>query len=538
MKPSWPSGSLSWLAPAPPAVVAAGFLVLYGLLDWLSFVHPMRGTTITAWNPQAALSLALLTRYPGSGWLVAAALTLTAASRALPGPVLPAMTASLATTVGFVFTALALRRVLGPLPRITTRKAYLGFLLIAAIGSALLALLYVGTLAAVGFEARDRLLAAFLRRWIGDGVSVIVSLPVVLVLADRVRQAETLAMLRSVEWWLVAAAAMAAAYAVFGLPAQDPFKLFYALFLPVAWGAARFGHVGAVWSAALVQALLFAAVQGTDYRPLTVFELHMLMAALGATGLLLGATVEEQQHAERALRASLHAAAAADMAAALAHELNQPLTAMRTYARAAQVMAQQPPSADRDNPRAELQDVTTRLVAEVTRAGAVVRRLRDFFRQRGTELQPTDIDELIRDVMAAQALHAQASGVDLCVETLPGLPPAWIDRVQIEVVLRNLVANAIDAAAQAAGAAPRVVVSASVKGNRLQVQVVDSGPGLQADELAAVFDSRPSSKPGGMGIGLVISRSIIEAHEGNLWAEAGPGGRFAFSIPLAEAAPA
>jgi len=519
-----PSGA----APAMPAVVAVGFVVLFMLLDWLSFVHPMRGTYITAWNPQAALAIALLARYPSSSWLVGPVLAAAAASRGLPEPAVPAAVASLVSTLGFAATAWALRRALGP----QTRNAYLAFLGIAALGSALQSGLYVGTLGLIGFEVTDRLPGAFMRRWIGDAVSVLVSLPVIFVLADRGRRAQTLAMLRTVEWWLVAAAAMAASYAVFGRPAEDQFKFFYLLFVPVAWGAARFGNVGAVWSAALVQALLFTAVQADTYRPLTVFELHMLMAALGATGLLLGATVEERQRAEEALRASLHAAAAADMAAALAHELNQPLTALRTYARAAQLMAQQPPGAAMAGTGPPLVEVTDKLVAEVNRAGAVMKRLRDFFRQRGTELQPVAMHSLIDEVVRAQAAHAEAAGVLLRADCPPALPPVWIDAVQIEVVLRNLVSNAIEAAA--AGPAADVMVRAELQARQLVVKVQDSGPGIDADELGELFESRTSSKPGGMGIGLVISRSIIEAHEGRLWADAGPGGKFSFSIPLLE----
>jgi two-component system sensor kinase FixL len=538
-------------SPPLPAVVAVGFVVLFLLLDWISFVHPMRGTHITAWNPQAALAVALLTRYPSSWWLVGPVLAAAAASRGLPEPALPAAVAALVSTLGFVATAAALRRALGP----RTRNAYLAFLGIAALGSALQAGLYVGTLGIIGFEVSDRIPGAFLRRWVADGVSMIVSLPVIFVLADRGRRAQTLAMLRTVEWWLVAASAMAAAYAVFGGPAEDQFKFFYLLFVPVAWGAARFGNVGAVWSAALVQALLFTAVQADSYRPLTVFELHMLMTALGATGLLLGATVEERQRAEEALRASLHAAAAADMAAALAHELNQPLTALRTYARAAQLMAQQPPSAP-GGAGPPLVEVTDKLVAEVNRAGAVMKRLRDFFSQRGTELQPVALQSVIDEVVQSQAAHADAAGVTLHADCPPALPTVWIDAVQIAVVLRNLVSNAIEAAAPApAGrfplqpaarfplqsaarfplqAAPRVTVQAEAQGRQLVVKVQDSGPGIAAEELGELFESRASAKPGGMGIGLVISRSIIEAHEGRLWAEAGPGGKFSFSIPLLE----
>jgi signal transduction histidine kinase len=262
-----------------------------------------------------------------------------------------------------------------------------------------------------------------------------------------------------------------------------------------------------------------------------VFELHMLLVALGATGLLIGATIDEQRQAERDLRASLHAAAAADMAAALAHELNQPLASVVSYARATQLLAERlddkgggefPPIAE----------VTRRLSTEAMRASEVVRRLRDFFKQRGTERQETDLGALLGDVAHAHGRRAEDAGVAIDCRCAAGLAPVWVDRVQIEVVLRNLLSNALDAATHGEGA-PRVVLSATQRDDRVIVGVEDSGPGVDPAEVGSIFADRRSSKPGGMGIGLAISRTLVEAHDGRLWAEPGPGGRFFLSLPVA-----
>jgi signal transduction histidine kinase len=515
-----------------PAAAVVGYLVLYLVLDAVSYVHPMRGTNITAWNPQAALAIALLTRYPRAWWLVVLSLLAAALTRASSPVPWPDIAASAMLAAGYVAIAAALRKWLGPLPVLKTRNALMLFLLLAGLGAAVNTALYVGTLAVLGFPDTSRLGLAVVRSWTGDVVSLIVSLPVVVALADAGVRAQTLAMLRSLEWWLIAACALVAAYIVFGRPAEDQFKYFYLLFLPVTWASARFGHCGAVWTAALIQALLILAVQSSPYQPFTVFELHMVLAALGATGLLLGATVDEREQAEQALRASLHAAAASDMAAALAHELNQPLTAMRTYARAAQLLAAQGGTQEAA-PSAALSDVTAKLVNEVTRAGAVVRRLRDFFRQGGTELQLGRIDEIIDNVLQSQQPRACANGVEIEVVSDKGLPEVWMDRVQIEVVLRNLVANAIDAAAELPHG--KVTLRCGVQGGQLVLEVLDSGPGVPAQDLPQIFESRASSKAGGMGIGLVISRSIVAAHDGRLWAQPGPGGKFFVSLPLARA---
>jgi signal transduction histidine kinase len=144
---------------------------------------------------------------------------------------------------------------------------------------------------------------------------------------------------------------------------------------------------------------------------------------------------------------------------------------------------------------------------------------------------------LVDEVLQQQAVRAHNAGVRLQAQVAPALPAVWMDRVQIEVVLRNLVANAVDAAGAHAGGGALVQVEAGLRGEggaqQIVVAVRDNGDGLAAEELSQVFESRRSSKPGGMGIGLMISRSIVEAHEGRLWAEAGPGGKFFFSLPVA-----
>lgn len=525
-----PLGSPASLTPA--TVIA--YLLLYLVLDWLSFVHPMRGLNITPWNPQSALAVGLLLWRPAAWWLVWIAVACGEAFvRSGPTTWAAALLSSAMLTVGYGAIAAAIARWLGRRPRVVTRGHFVIFLLIVSAGALLSALLYVAALATLGMLPSDRVLAAVHRGWVGDAVGLLVTLPLLLVLGSRERRAGTGAMLRSVEWWLIALVAVGSTVAVFTQPTEEQFKFFYLLFLPVVWGAARFGVTGAVWSAALVQVLLIAAVQSADYRPLTVFELQSLMAALAATGLLLGTTVDEREEAARNLRTSLHLAAAGDMAAALAHELNQPLTAMSTYARASQLLAERL-GQDNETLAEPLVDVTGKLVQEASRAGEVVKRLRNFFRDRATELQPTELPPLLDEVMRSQAARAQALQIHLDWFCDPDVPAVWLDRVQIAVVLRNLVANALEAASQASAqddAPASVTVRARLDDNEVMVAVFDSGPGLDTAEVAWIFESRRSSKPGGMGIGLGISRSIVEFHGGRVWAEPGPGGKFCFSLP-------
>jgi two-component system, LuxR family, sensor kinase FixL len=513
--------------------VAIGFLAAYVMLDWATFVHPMQGLNITPWNPEAGLAVALLLWRPRAWWLALAAI---AAGEALVRPDVSSWMVSVAEsaalTAGYAATAAVLARGPGRADIAPSGRQLVLFLAAVAGGALLASALHVGVLAAAQALPPERLLAAVHRGWIGDMAGMLVTLPMLHVLARAAGRGRCIAMLRSYDWWLVAFLAAAATWLVFMRPAQEQFKLFYLLFMPAVWASVRFGLVGAVGSAALVQVLLMAAVRTATDQPLTVFELQVLMCVLCATGLLLGAVVDEREETEKRLRATLRQAAAGDMAAALAHELNQPLAAMATYAQATQLMAQRLREND-ESQAAPFVDVSRKLVDEAARAGDVVRRLRDFFREQATQLSLAELRPVLDDSLRSQSSRAKALAVGLewsCDETIP---PLWLDTVQVAIVLRNLVSNGIDAAASSAQHGGRSVhVRAHAAHAEVVVSVVDSGTGLAAHDEELVFDRRRSDKPGGMGVGLAISRQIVQAHGGRMWAEAGPGGRFFFSLPL------
>ncbi len=220
--------------PDNSAAVAAAFVVLYLLLDWVSFVHPMRGTSITPWNPQAALAVALLAWQPRRWWLVAAVLVLAALARGWPAPSVAELAAACTLSAGYLLLALAVRRWLGAVASITTRRDFIVLMLLIATGCALASVLFVGPLIALGAAPVDRWGAALVRGWIGDSVSLIVMLPVVVALCDATRRSETRAMFATLEWWLATALALVAGWIVFDRVQADQFKFFYLLFLPVA----------------------------------------------------------------------------------------------------------------------------------------------------------------------------------------------------------------------------------------------------------------------------------------------------------------
>lgn len=530
----------------PPAGASAGqpslqalpatalFFAGYIALAWVSYVYPMRGLNITPWNPQTALAVALLFVHRATWpvvWAAAACAEAFIGTERMPFAALVISTGAL--TAGYAAIAAALRRWLGTDLPVIGRRSALVFLALAGAGALIASSLRALSLWAAGTIAFERVPAVVHRASIGDGVGLIVTLPVLLVLASARHRGLTRSMLRNRESWAIALATLLAIVAVFQQDPQQQFKLFYLLFVPVVWAATRFGAVGAVWTAALVQALLIGVLQTGQYLPLTVFEFQVLVAALTCTGILLGAIVDEKEAAEEALRASLRLAAAGDMAAALAHELNQPLTAISTYARAAQILAGR--LGEQDAAARGMLDVAHKLATEAARAGDVVNRLRRFFRERSTDLQQTHLSDLLADAVQAQAQRACELRVELSVAEAEPLPALWVDRVQIAVVLRNLLANAIEAASdvQRPRDAPRrVALSAQRRGDEALVSLLDTGAGLSPEQARGIFEAPVSSKPGGMGIGLAISRAIVEAHGGRLWAEPGPHGILHFTLPI------
>jgi two-component system sensor kinase FixL len=530
MFPSRPTLGLPRHGLPLPWTVLLGYLTVFLLLDWASYIHPFQGLNITPWNPQPALAIALLLASSQLWWvvwvgLVAAEIVV----RGLPDDLFVAAAASAVLTLSFLAIARALQQRLRDGPLLATVRDVRAFIAIMLVGSLASGMLYIGTLALGGQGLAAPLHAAIARYWIGDAVGLLVTLPILLAAMDPARRRLLGQTLRNRRAWVISALTLSLTWLVFGLGIEERFQFFDLLLLPVVWASVQFGVVGAVLAAALTQVALIVAVQTVPHPDLTVFQLQMLMAAVTVTGLLLGVLVDERARAEAQLRRSLRLAAAGQMSAALAHELSQPLTALATYAQACQMLLDAARPLD-ETRRAQLVDIARRIGGDAKRAGEVVKRLRDFFRSGATTLERVDLAGLIREALATHEARAQLQSVALVAELREPLPAPWIDPVQMHVVLRNLIANAIEAAAAAPPPA-RVRVRVVATTIEATVSVIDSGPGLP--EGARPFDEPgASAKAGGMGIGLSICRAIVEAHGGRLWAEPVAAGHFCFTLPL------
>jgi PAS domain S-box-containing protein len=223
-----------------------------------------------------------------------------------------------------------------------------------------------------------------------------------------------------------------------------------------------------------------------------------------------------------------------ELAAAIAHEINQPLAAVVTNGNASlRWLARDTPNLE------EAQQAVNRIVKEANRASDVIGRIRTLLRNDKPEFVGLNINDAIRDVLTLAQSALQSRGVSVRTELPAGLPPVLGDRVQLQQVIMNLIINGADAMQQVTDR-PRVVsIRSRLDTDSVQVAVEDSGTGLDASMIGRIFDPLFTTKPNGMGMGLSICRSIVEAHGGRLEAANGAchGAIFQFSVPTVALSP-
>jgi len=507
----------------------AVFAPCYVVLDWASYIDPLGPFNITPWSPQAALAVAwmVLAGLANAPIVLVTILLADVLVRDTPGGLgIVALTASV-LTAGYAGVAFTLRRLLDGTGLRTTRQLTI-FSLVAVAGASLISAAFVGTLHYAGQIPAGGFPDAWLRFWIGDAVGILVTTPLLFAAADSDRRADLVSLTRRPEALLQVVALAATVWLIFRGFGNDPSRQFYLLFLPLIWIAVRFGLTGAIVAIGIVQMAVVVGIHGSGGTPLPVLELQALIAALTLTGLFLGVTVDQRQAAERDLRESLRLAAAGEMAGAIAHEVNQPLTAVSNYASSARTILSRVPV---DVPRAE--EVVSRIQSEAERAGEVVRRLRDFFRTGTTRLAEVTSAELV--AIAQRLGEAATSDTEIRFELVAPkeLPALLVDRLQIEVVIRNLIDNAVESVLNAGVPEGRLDVRLEPLRNCLRIVVCDNGPGLRRGERGNAFTPFVSGKPTGMGLGLAVSRAIAEAHGGSLNVVAATHGEFHLSIPWA-----
>ena len=214
------------------------------------------------------------------------------------------------------------------------------------------------------------------------------------------------------------------------------------------------------------------------------------------------------------------------MAAALAHELNQPLTATGNYVRAAQrLLEHAEPNLGR------VREALNRAAQQTLRSGEIIRRLRAFVARGEVAKRPESVTKLIEEASALALVGAKERGIKVLIRIDPDLPTAEVDRVQIQQVLLNLIRNAIEA--MDGREVRELSIASATQDGTVLVSVADTGGGIAPEIASKLFQPFVTTKPEGMGIGLSVCRTIVEAHGGRLWVEPNPGGGsvFRFTVP-------
>jgi signal transduction histidine kinase len=207
------------------------------------------------------------------------------------------------------------------------------------------------------------------------------------------------------------------------------------------------------------------------------------------------------------------------MTGSIAHELNQPLTGILSNAQAGEMMVK-----DGRCDSGDMAEIMGEIASDAKRASDVIQTLRDLYRKHEVEYRPVDMSALIEETGHLLRSEFILQKVEMANECAPDAPPVGGTRVQLQQVLVNLIMNAAEAMKDTSPDGRLIRVATSHDKDEVRVWVEDSGPGIDADRIVTIFEPLATWKPGGTGMGLAISNSIIEAHRGRMWAENRDGG--------------
>ena len=266
--------------------------------------------------------------------------------------------------------------------------------------------------------------------------------------------------------------------------------------------------------------------------PAFLITILVMAVELSRGFLLTRQTRQELEELRSELARAGRVTALGQLASALAHELSQPLSAILRNAEAAEIHLNNP-----DPDLEELRAIVADIRKDDRRAGDVIEQMRALIKRRTLQMHPLALNDVVEDVISLVHSDALARHVSLDYVMTPGLPLVSGDRVHLSQVLLTLIINGMDAIQTSPGSDKRVVIETRSRAEgKVEVAVTDSGPGVPPGVIDRVFDPFYTTKSGGLGMGLPISRTIIEAHGGRLWAEQAPtGSGLTFRFTLAQA---
>jgi signal transduction histidine kinase len=523
------------------------YVAAYVVLEWASFIHVHKGLPITPWDPGLGVAFALMIRSgPRNGFLLFVGMVIAEAlvlQNDVDWPTDVGVAAITATSYASV--AALVQRHFRIDADLTHLRDVLVLLAAGLAGAVLNTIVLSAFLLAVGqFDLGD-VLQVGRPLLIGDTIGIAVVTPLLLRfrVRERLEPRRVLAAVPEIAFYLLLIGI--ALWLIIGSEEANGFRLFYLLFVPAVIAGVRHGLDGACFSLAVTQFSLIAFLHFSGYDAGKFTEFQTLLLVLTVTGLIVGVVVSERRNSDRiaadakARLAERQAEAAqvarvnlvSGMASALAHEINQPMTAARALGRSAQLLLRTP---DSDLSRAN-NNLTT-MLAHIDHAGEILRRMRDFIRRGHPHVSTIDTRDLLEEAMTLAQAEASARGVRVNLDASADLPDLHGDRVQLEQVVLNLVHNAVDAIAATGQPHGHVHVAARrcAAPPRIEISVLDNGPGIDNELAGRLFDPLTTTKQDGLGLGLSICASIVEAHGGRVWLQSGKPGatEFRFFVPL------
>ena len=506
----------------------------YYLAAKLGLAFRFQNSQISVVWPANAVIVASLLLAPRARWWVVL-VTVSLAHIAAMSPVTPvwrwtwqiAGNAAFATT-----TALLLIRYAGLPLHFGSRRQVFAYVAISLGMPALFALTTPSFVRPLfGLESMYSPGAALLRTALSNAIAMLLVAPVLLLWGqDTVRQIADLERRRVIEATAIIASLCVVGLVAFGSGprfAHFPGLLIW-FFPPLLWAAVRLGPTGAVTSVFFV-ALLSTLGTARQLGPFVltgeaerVLSLQLFWIAIGPPIMLLAAVIREREQAEDALHEQRNqlahitrVATAGELSGAVVHELRQPLTSILANAQAAIQLL--------DQDRADLRQVRE-ILEDITRddrqAANVIGRLRLFMKDGASRFEPLAVETVVRDALALSKSTVELSGVEVQTAIPAGLPRVWGDPVQLLQVVVNLVVNGCESMHLTPPPARRLELQVTpLDREHVEVLVADHGGGLPNGGEDRVFDPFFTTKEHGLGLGLAIGRSIVNAHGGRLWGE-------------------
>ena len=632
---------------------AAGFLLAYFLLDWVSYVHVLGHSGITPWNPTTGLIVtSIIARGPRFALFIFPAVMLSDLMIREPrADWLPSLGVSTVITCVYGLAGLILRRQFDPASWLDSLR---NMTWLASVGIA------AGLMSALGVTVWYRTLGLLDARhfvdgllcfWVGDAIGVLVAGPTLLLLfrPSRFRLALRDATPRP-ESLLQTASLLAALWIAFGqdltLDLNDENTLLYILFLPIVWIAVRNGIIGVVPALVVVHVVMIFALQIQGYSTIQVIFFQIFLLSLTVAGLFIGSAVAEREAATRALAESearlnaiqttapdgiivldgrglviavnraaeqilrrpadaqigrpvstllpgyraehdgpvelavppaggrsrhveltqarttepralvtiilrdisdrkeaearthslrlalAHATRVSlvgEMTSAIVHEISQPIAALATYLSAGRRMLIDPAT-----PGEGALAMIDRASEQARRSGRVLSRLKEFLQRGEIALESTDIHAIIDEAVALAAPDAAERDITLTATIAPDLPPVRAERVHLEQVILNLVRNSMESIEVSDDMRKTISIDVRRSGADIMVTVDDTGGGIDPAIIDDLFRPFATTKASGMGLGLSICRTIVEAHGGRLGyrPRSGGGSSFHFTLPV------